>query len=121
MAEAVPVGITGLAVLSALGRGSESQLAAALSGAPAFAPVDRFDVSGRRVGVAATLGQVDSLAAELAEVIEAACVDAGLTAGERAATPLLLALHGYPGASGCAVQLAENAGLAGVGRVYIGA
>jgi 3-oxoacyl-[acyl-carrier-protein] synthase II len=121
MAEALPVCISGLAVLSALGRGSEPQLAAALSGTPAFGPVDRFDVSGRRVGVAATLGQVDSLPAELAEVIDAACVDAGLTAGERAGTVLLLALHGHPGASACAAQLAERAGLAGVGRVYIGA
>ena len=121
MPEVTPVGITGLAVLSALGRGPEPQLAAALSGSPAFAPVDRFDVSGRRVGVAATLGQVDTLTAELAEVIEAACADAGLTAGERAGTPLLLAVHGHPGAPGCAAQLAERAGLAGAGRVYIGA
>ena len=121
MAEVSPVGIAGLAVLSALGRGPEPQLAAALSGSAAFGPVDRFDVSGRRVGVAATLGQVDTLAAELAEVIDAACADAGLTAAERAGTPLLLALHGHPGAPGCAAQLAERTGLAGAGRVYIGA
>jgi 3-oxoacyl-[acyl-carrier-protein] synthase II len=121
MAEVAPVGIAGLAVVSALGRGSEPQLAGALSGAPAIGPVDRFDVSGRRVGVAATLGQVDTLTAELAAVIDAACVDAGLTAGERAGTPLLLAMHGHPGAPGVAVQLAERTGLAGAGRVYIGA
>ncbi|HEX8078710.1 MAG TPA: beta-ketoacyl synthase N-terminal-like domain-containing protein [Jatrophihabitans sp.] len=121
MVEATPVGIAGLAVLSALGRGVEPQLAAALSGAAAFGPVERFDVSGRRVGVAATLGQVDTLTAELAGVIEAACVDAGLNAAQRAAAPLLLALHGYPGATGCAVELAERAGLAGAGRIYIGA
>ncbi|MEO6500990.1 MAG: beta-ketoacyl synthase N-terminal-like domain-containing protein [Jatrophihabitantaceae bacterium] len=121
MAEAMPVGIAGLAVVSALGRGVEPQLAAALSGAAAFGPVDRFDVSGRRVGIAATLGQVGTLAAELAEVIEAACADAGLTAEQRAGSLLLLALHGHPGATTCAVELAERAGLAGAGRVYTGA
>jgi 3-oxoacyl-(acyl-carrier-protein) synthase len=121
MAEVPPVGIAGLAVLSALGRGAEAQLAAALSGTAAFGPVDRFDVSGRRVGVAATLGQVDTLTAELAEVIELACAEAGLSAAQRAGTPLLLALHGHPGATGCALELAERAGLAGAGRVYTGA
>jgi 3-oxoacyl-[acyl-carrier-protein] synthase II len=121
VAEVAPVGIAGLAVLSALGRGSEPQLAAALAGAAAFGPVDRFDVSGRRVGVAATLGSVGSLADELAEVIEQACADAGLTAGQRAGTSLLLAVHGHPGAAADAAALAEWAGLAGVGRVYIGA
>lgn len=121
MAEATPVGIAGLAVLSALGRGSEAQLAAALAGAAAFGPVDRFDVSGRRVGVAATLGPVASLAEELAEVIEQACADAGLTAAQRAGTSLLLAVHGNPGVPALATGLAERAGLAGVRRVYIGA
>lgn len=121
MAEATAVGIAGLAVVSALGRGVEPQLAAALTGAAAFAPVDRFDVSGRRVKVAATLGQVGTLTAELAEVIEGACADAGLTSEQRAGTLLLLALHGHPGATGCAVELAERAGLAGAGRVYTGA
>ncbi|HST46299.1 beta-ketoacyl-[acyl-carrier-protein] synthase family protein [Jatrophihabitans sp.] len=121
MAEVLPVGITGLAVLSALGRGSEPQLAAALSGTAAFGPVRRFDVSGRRVGLAATLDRAGSLSDELAGVVEQACQDAGLTAGQRAATPLLLAVHGHPGAGAEAVRLAERAGLAGAGRVYIGA
>ncbi len=121
MVEVTPVGITGLAVVSALGRGAEPQLAAALSGVPAFGPVDRFDVSSRRVGVAATLGQVGALADELAGVIEAACADAGLDPAQRARTPLLLALHGDPGATRCAVELAKQAGLAGAGRVYTGA
>jgi 3-oxoacyl-(acyl-carrier-protein) synthase len=121
VAEVTPVGIAGLGVLSALGRGPEPQLAAALSGAAAFGPIDRFDVSGRRVGIAATLGQVGTLTAELAEAIEAACADAGLTAGERAGSPLLLAVHGHPGASDCAAELADRAGLAGAGRVYTGA
>jgi 3-oxoacyl-(acyl-carrier-protein) synthase len=119
--EAAPVAIAGLAVLSALGRGPEPQLAAVLSGASAFAPVQRFDVSRRRVGVAATLAQVDSLAAELAEAIEGACVEAGLSAGDRADSVLLLAQHGHPGAAELAVTLAEQAGLAGAVRVYTAA
>lgn len=121
MPESTPVGIAGLAVLSALGRGVEPQLAAALSGTAAFAPVDRFDISGRRVGIAATLPQVDTLTAELAEVIEAACADAALDAKQRAECTLLLAVHGHPGAGESAVALAEGAGLAGAGRVYTGA
>lgn len=121
MADTEPVGIAGLAVLSALGRGCEPQLAAALSGAAAFGPVDRFDVSGRRVGVAATLGQVGTLADELADMIETACADAGLNAAQRAGTPLLLALHGHPGAGECADALAGRTGLAGAVRVYTGA
>ncbi|MBV9821852.1 MAG: beta-ketoacyl-[acyl-carrier-protein] synthase family protein [Actinobacteria bacterium] len=121
MADRAPVAVSGLAVLSALGRGSEPQLAGALSGTAAFGPVRRFDVSGRRVGVAATLHQAGSLADELAEVVEQACRDAGLTAAERAATPLLLAVHGHPAAAADAARLAERAGLAGVHRVYIGA
>ena len=121
MPEAAPVGIAGLAVLSALGRGAEPQLAAVLSGAAAFGPVTRFEVGRRRVGIAATLEQVDSLPAELAAVIDDACADAGLDARQRAGCPLLLALHGHPGATGWAVELAARAGLAGAGRVYTGA
>ncbi len=121
MAELPPVAITGLAAVSALGRGTEPQLAAALSATAAFGPVDRFDVSGRRVGVAATLAGAGTLTAELAGVIEAACAEARLSSAQRAATPLLLALHGSPAASGCARELARQAGLAGAGRVYIGA
>lgn len=121
MADRLPVGITGLAAVSALGRGTEPQLAAALSATAAFGPVDRFDVSGRRVGVAATLAGAGTLTAELAGVIEAACAQARLSPAQRAATPLLLAVHGSPAAAGQARELARRAGLAGTGRVYIGA
>ena len=38
--------VTGAAVLSAYGRGTEALLSGVLSGRPAFAPVQRFDVSG---------------------------------------------------------------------------
>ncbi len=121
VAEAAPVGIAGLAAVSALGRGPQAQLAAALSGTAAFGPVGRFDVSRRRVGVAATLEQVDPLTTELAGVIEAACADAGLDARQRAGCPLLLAVHGHPAAGGWAATLAEQAGLAGAVRVYTAA
>ena len=65
------IGMTGLAVTTALGRGAEPQLAAVLAGVPGFATVDRFDVSSRRVRSAACLAEVGSLAAELAAAIGA--------------------------------------------------
>jgi 3-oxoacyl-(acyl-carrier-protein) synthase len=57
-------------------------------------------------------------------VVTAAC--AGLRAAERAATPLLLGVHGHPDAgrkatattAGFARELAARAGLAGVARIY---
>jgi 3-oxoacyl-[acyl-carrier-protein] synthase II len=118
MAESAPVGIAGLAVTSALGRGAETQLAAVLSGAAAFGPVNRFDTTGRRVTVAATLPDVASLPVELAIAVADACTEAGLGRPERSSTPLFLAVHGHPSVPGQAAGLAEAAGLAGVGRVY---
>ena len=115
------ISITGLAVTTALGRGAEPQLAAVLAGVPAFGPVGRFDVSALRVGVAATLAEVAPLATELSEVISQACAEAGLDARRRAATPLMLAVHGHPGAGRLAADLAAGAGLAGVERVYTAA
>ncbi|OLF19187.1 beta-ketoacyl-[acyl-carrier-protein] synthase family protein [Actinophytocola xanthii] len=118
------VGITGLAATSALGRGTQAQLAGALAGAAAFGPVRRFDTGRRRVTAAATLPDASSLADELAEVVSEAC--AGLGATERAETPLLLGLHGHPDAgrspeattAAFAGELAQRSGLAGVARVY---
>src|SRR5262245_18941451 len=89
-------GITGLAAVSALGRGAQAQLAGVLAGAAAFGPVRRFDVGGRKVTTAATLAGAGTLADELAGVIHEAC--AGLTAAQRAATPLVLGVHGHPDA-----------------------
>jgi 3-oxoacyl-[acyl-carrier-protein] synthase II len=117
-------GITGLAAVSALGRGAQAQLAGALAGAAAFGPVRRFDAAGRKVADAATLADAGTLAAELAGVITEAC--AGLSAAERAETPLLLGIHGHPEAGrsttattgGFARELAARAGLAGVARIY---
>src|SRR5690348_8347953 len=91
------VGVAGLAAVSALGRGAEAQLAGVLAGAAAFGPVARFDAGGHRVRDAATLPDAGSLTDELAGVIEAACADAGLTPAQRASTPLILAVHAFPG------------------------
>ncbi len=117
-------GITGLAAVSALGRGAQAQLAGTLSGVAAFGPVRRFDVGTRRVTAAATLADAGTLGDELAGVIGDAC--AGLTAAERAETPLVLGVHGHPDAgrsatattAGFARDLAEQTGLAGVAKVY---
>jgi 3-oxoacyl-[acyl-carrier-protein] synthase II len=113
-------GITGLAAVSALGRGAQAQLA----GAPAFGPVRRFDVSARKVTTAATLADAGTLADELSGVIADACT--GLSPLERATTPLLLGVHGHPEAgrsktmttAGFATNLAARTGLAGVAKVY---
>ena len=116
--------ITGLGAVSALGRGAQAQLAGAMAGTAAFGPVRRFGTGGRRVTDAATLADAGTLADELAGVVEEAC--AGLSATERAETPLLLGIHGHPDAgrvatattAGFAAELAARAGLAGVARVY---
>jgi 3-oxoacyl-(acyl-carrier-protein) synthase len=121
VADPAAVGIAGLAVTSALGRGREAQLSAALSGTAAFAPVSRFDTSGRRVTVAATLPDVASLPVELAVAVADACTDAGLGRPERSSTPLFLAVHGHPEIPTQAAGLAEAAGLAGVARIYTAA
>jgi 3-oxoacyl-(acyl-carrier-protein) synthase len=115
-----------MAAISALGRGAHAQLAGALSGTAGFGPVRRFDVDRRRVRVAATLPDAGSLTDELAGVIHEACEQAGLTAAQRASTPLLLAVHGHPDAGRqsdvdvmvYAAGLAERTGLGGVGNVY---
>lgn len=117
-------GITGMAAVSALGRGAQAQLAGVLAGVHAFGPVCRFDVGGRGVTAAATLADPGTLADELAGVIDEAC--AGLDVAQRAETPLLLGVHGHPDAgrsatattAGFARDLAVRTGLAGVARVY---
>jgi 3-oxoacyl-[acyl-carrier-protein] synthase II len=100
--------VSGLAVLSAFGPGADPLLAAALAGRPAFAPVGRFDVSGRRVKVAACAPGSPDLAAELVRVVGEACDEAGLSGAQRAATPLFLAVHGDP-----AMPRIEGGGAAG--------
>lgn len=129
-----PVVITGLAALSAFGRGGPALLQAALAGRAAFAPVERFDVGDRRVQVAATLPGEPDLLAELTGAVEAACADAGLDPTQRAACPLLLAVHGDPGlaranraeqptrgADALADTVAAKSGLAASTRAYTSA
>ncbi len=88
--------VTGTAVLSAYGRGAEALLSGVLSGLPAFAPVQRFDVAGRRVRVAATMAGVPALLTEVIRAVGEACDDACLTPGGRARSALFLAMHGDP-------------------------
>ncbi|WP_433089980.1 beta-ketoacyl synthase N-terminal-like domain-containing protein [Dactylosporangium sp. CA-052675] len=109
-------------------------LAAGLdAGRPAFAPVTRFDVAGRRVGVAATLPGDPDLDDELWWLLDEACDEAKLGTAERAGAPLFLAVHGDPrlarsapaqrprhGGSAFADGLARNTGL-GPSRAYTSA
>src|SRR5215469_5726494 len=90
------VAVTGAAVLSAYGRGIEALLAGVLSGQPAFAPVQRFDVTARRVRFAAAMPGSPDLLTEVTRAAREACDDAGLPQAERARTPLFLAIHGDP-------------------------
>jgi 3-oxoacyl-[acyl-carrier-protein] synthase II len=88
--------VTGAAALSAYGRETEALLSGLLSGHPAFGPVERFDVSARRVGVAAAMPGSPDLLTEVTRAAAAACDDAGLPAADRARSPLFLAIHGDP-------------------------
>jgi 3-oxoacyl-[acyl-carrier-protein] synthase II len=124
-AEAV---VTGAAALSAYGRDTDALLAGVLSGQPAFAPVQRFDVARRRVGVAAALPGQPVLLTELTRVAGEACDEACLTARERAGSTLFLAVHDDPrmaraavpdrhrfGTAALAAEVAAGAGLGGPG------
>jgi 3-oxoacyl-(acyl-carrier-protein) synthase len=125
--------LTGTAVASAYGRGPEALLAGVLSGRPAFAPVRRFDVSARRVGVAAAMAGSPELQSEVTRTVQDACDDAGLPPADRARTPFFLAIHGDPaiarvpaaerhrrGADAFAAAVAESCGLADAGiRSYM--
>jgi 3-oxoacyl-[acyl-carrier-protein] synthase II len=129
-----PVSITGMAVVSAFGRGTAPLLSAALSGRPGFAPVTRFDVSRRRVTDAATLPDSPGLLEELIGAADEACAEAGLSATQRREAPLLLAVHGDPAigradparraghsAAGLAETVAAKCGLGGTVRAYTSA
>jgi 3-oxoacyl-[acyl-carrier-protein] synthase II len=88
--------VTGAAAASAYGRGTGALLAGVLSGQPAFAPVQRFDVSARRVRFAATMPGLPELRTEVTRAAGEACDDAGLSRSDRARSPLFLAIHGDP-------------------------
>jgi 3-oxoacyl-[acyl-carrier-protein] synthase II len=126
--------ITGAAVLSAFGDGDGPLLSAALDGRPAFGPVRRFGVSGRRTGHAATCPGAPVLADELTRMIGQACDQAGLSAAQRAGCPLHLAVHGDPalprvpadgrrahGADAFADAVARRGGLSRASRAYTSA
>ena len=93
---AEPVVITAAAVSSAFGHGVAPLLSAALDGTPGFQAVRRFDVTDRRVGVAATLPGSPSLGDELDRVIDEACDEARLSPAQRADCTLYVAVHGDP-------------------------
>jgi 3-oxoacyl-[acyl-carrier-protein] synthase II len=111
-----PVVITGLAALSAFGRSPEALLAGANAGVPAFGAVTRFDTTGRRTGVAATLPGHPVLADELASVIEDARREAGL--GADPGCPLLLAAHAERDTRAMAREVAALVGTAEPVRTY---
>jgi len=90
------VAVTGAAAASAYGRGTEALASGLLSGQPAFAPVQRFDVGARRVHFAATMPGLPELLTEVTRAAAEACDDAGLSSADRARTPLFLAIHGDP-------------------------
>jgi 3-oxoacyl-[acyl-carrier-protein] synthase II len=90
------VGVTGMAVLSAYGRGTEALLAGLLAGQPAFTPVQRFDVSARRARCAAAMPGSPDLRTEITRAVRDACDDAGLSPSACARTPLFLAIHSDP-------------------------
>ncbi|MEV0455196.1 beta-ketoacyl-[acyl-carrier-protein] synthase family protein [Catellatospora methionotrophica] len=124
--------VTGLSAVSAYGRGASALAAGLRAGRPAFAPVTRFDVSARRVGVGALLPGSPVLLDELLSAVDEAAHQAGLSAPVRASTPLLLAVHGEPdGARGLpdrpgrtgafTLSVAEKAGLSDGVRTYTSA
>lgn len=93
---AASVVLTGVAAASAFGRGTDALLSGVIAGQPAFAPVDRFDVTGRRVGVAATMPGSPVLLDELTQAVRETCDDAALGEAHRAECLLFLAIHGDP-------------------------
>jgi 3-oxoacyl-[acyl-carrier-protein] synthase II len=102
--------LTGMAVLSAFGRGADALLSGLLSGQPAFAPVGRFDVGARRVREAATVPGSPELAGELSSAVKEACDHASLSGPDRQRSALFVAVHGHP-----AVARASEADRAGLG------
>ncbi|MEU2790393.1 beta-ketoacyl synthase N-terminal-like domain-containing protein [Streptomyces sp. NPDC007100] len=103
--------VTGLSVLTAYGRGPEALWKGLASTTPATTPVARFDTSRYRAHHAATLPGTPDLYAELAHLVSESCDQAGLSADDRAATPLVLALHAGPDTAALAAELAGSCGL----------
>ncbi len=125
------VAVTGMAAVTAFGRGTDALCDALFAGRTAFGPVTRFDVSKRRARTAATLDSAGDLADELAGVADEACRNAGLESPLREACPVLLATHADPalvrspdpataatGAAGAAASLAARCGFGPAIRAY---
>ncbi|WP_110082362.1 beta-ketoacyl synthase N-terminal-like domain-containing protein [Actinokineospora spheciospongiae] len=113
------VAVAAVAVRTGFGRGGAGLLGAGFAGTPAFAPVTRFDTAGRRTDRAATLPGCPDLAEELTGVVAEVC--AGLTAAQRAATPVLLAAHADAANAEVAAAVVAGTGVAGVPRTYTNA
>jgi 3-oxoacyl-[acyl-carrier-protein] synthase II len=117
-----PVAVTGLSVLSAFGRGTRPLADAVAAGHPAFAPVSRFDVTGRLTGWAAQLPGSPVLADELIAVIDEAWRQAGPPPGDAERTPVLLAIHSDLRTGAVAARVAhgvsERCWLPGIERIY---
>jgi 3-oxoacyl-[acyl-carrier-protein] synthase II len=123
--------ITGMAATTAFGRGLTPVLDGVLAGTPAFHGVTRFTPRHCRATAAAELPGTPLLAEELAAVIEAAWMAAGLTDAQRAGCPLLLALHCDPAAArdtgarqvtgDTAAAVAGHCGLGETPRIYMAA
>jgi 3-oxoacyl-[acyl-carrier-protein] synthase II len=131
VAEPTEVAVTGVAAVTAFGRGTGALSDAVFAGRSAFGPVTRFDVSGRQARSAAILDGPAELATELAGVADQACRSAGLDAPLRASCPVMLAAHADPGlarlpdpagaaagAAAAAAPLASRCGLGPAVRVY---
>ncbi|RXS70111.1 beta-ketoacyl-[acyl-carrier-protein] synthase family protein [Streptomyces sp. TM32] len=130
-AERAAVVVTGMAVTTAFGRGTDRLRQALAAGQPAFTEVTRFDVGRRRAKRAAHLPGAPVLLDELGEVLTQAIGQAGLEAAAVARTPLLCARHsdpswprerqedGHAAATGSA--LAARAGLRDAPRTYTNA
>ncbi|OKH99204.1 hypothetical protein A6A06_26945 [Streptomyces sp. CB02923] len=113
--------VTGLSVLTAYGRGTDALWQGLTSAVPATSPVTRFDTARHRARHAATLPGTPDLYAELEQLIGEACDQAGLSPADRAATPLVLALHAGPDTASLAVELAGACGLREVLTVHTAA
>jgi 3-oxoacyl-(acyl-carrier-protein) synthase len=125
------VAVTGMAAVTAFGRGTDALCDAVFTGRTGFKPVTRFDVSRRRSRDAATLDGPIDLAEEFAGVAREACRSAGLDFSLQDSCPVLLAAHADPalvrspdpamattGAAGGATALADRCGLGPAIRTY---
>ncbi|MEU7153264.1 beta-ketoacyl synthase N-terminal-like domain-containing protein [Streptomyces sp. NPDC045456] len=113
--------VTGLSVLTAYGHGPDALWQGLVSGKPATSPVTRFDTTRHRAHHAAVLPGTPDLYGELERLVGEACEQAKLSPADRAATPLVLALHAGPDTAALAAELAGACGLREVLTVHTAA